>query len=128
MTDSACVATPLALPMVAAPCCIVQVLGYFVVTVGFWLYRLNAALGKYDALYIIPMLQACPSTPRGGTRCSSTPSFAGQAPGVLHRRRAGVVHRAGDRGGRALLPGVRLPEGVAGAWPALGPLRACRRH
>ena len=33
-------------------------LAYFGVTVGFWLYRLNAALGKYDALYIIPMLQA----------------------------------------------------------------------
>ena len=33
-------------------------LGYFGVTVAFWLYRLNAALGKYDALYIIPMLQA----------------------------------------------------------------------
>ena len=31
---------------------------YFGVTVAFWLYRLNAALGKYDALYIIPMLQA----------------------------------------------------------------------
>ena len=33
-------------------------LAYFGVTVAFWLYRLNAALGKYDALYIIPMLQA----------------------------------------------------------------------
>ena len=34
------------------------VLGYFAVTVGFWLYRLNAALGKYDPLFIIPQLQA----------------------------------------------------------------------
>ena len=34
------------------------VLTYFLVTVGFWLYRLNAALGKYDPLFIIPLLQA----------------------------------------------------------------------
>ena len=34
------------------------VLAYFLVTVGFWLYRLNAALGKYDPLFIIPLLQA----------------------------------------------------------------------
>ena len=34
------------------------VLAYFVVTVAFWLYRLNAALGKYDPLFIIPLLQA----------------------------------------------------------------------
>ena len=56
------------------------VLGYFLVTVrpeglrpklnpnpnpnpnpnqvAFWLYRLNAALGKYDPLFIIPLLQA----------------------------------------------------------------------
>ena len=33
-------------------------LGYFLVTVGFWLYRLNAALKKYDPLFIIPLLQA----------------------------------------------------------------------
>ena len=33
------------------------VLAYFLVTVGFWLYRLNAALGKYDPLFIIPLLQ-----------------------------------------------------------------------
>jgi len=30
----------------------------FLVTVGFWLYRLNDALGKYDTLFIIPLLQA----------------------------------------------------------------------
>ena len=34
------------------------VLLYFAVTVAFWLYRLNAALGKYDPLFIIPLLQA----------------------------------------------------------------------
>ena len=34
------------------------VLGLFLVTVGFWLYRLNDALGKYDTLFIIPLLQA----------------------------------------------------------------------
>lgn len=34
------------------------VLGYFLVTVAFWLYRLNAALGKYEPIYIIPLLQA----------------------------------------------------------------------
>jgi len=34
------------------------VLAYFLVTVAFWLYRLNAALGKYDPLFIIPLLQA----------------------------------------------------------------------
>ena len=31
---------------------------FFNVTVGFWLYRLNSALGKYDPLFIIPLLQA----------------------------------------------------------------------
>lgn len=35
-----------------------MVLVYFLVTVAFWLYRLNAALGKYDPLFIIPLLQA----------------------------------------------------------------------
>lgn len=34
------------------------VLAYFLVTVAFWLYRLNAALGMYDPLFIIPLLQA----------------------------------------------------------------------
>lgn len=34
------------------------VLVLFLATVGFWLYRLNAALGKYDPLFIIPLLQA----------------------------------------------------------------------
>jgi len=33
-------------------------LAYFLVTVAFWLYRLNAALAKYDPLFIIPLLQA----------------------------------------------------------------------
>ena len=30
----------------------------FLVTVGFWLYRLNSALGLYDPLFIIPAIQA----------------------------------------------------------------------
>lgn len=34
------------------------VIAYFIGTVGFWLYRLNDALGKYDTLFIIPLLQA----------------------------------------------------------------------
>jgi len=34
------------------------VLGLFLVTVGFWLYRLNSALGLYDPLFIIPAIQA----------------------------------------------------------------------
>ena len=32
--------------------------GLFLVTVGFWLYRLNDALSKYDTLFIIPLMQA----------------------------------------------------------------------
>ena len=34
------------------------VIGYFLVSVGFWLYRLQSALSKYDPLFIIPLLQA----------------------------------------------------------------------
>ena len=34
------------------------VIGLFLSTVGFWLYRLNSALGKYDPLFIIPAIQA----------------------------------------------------------------------
>lgn len=34
------------------------VIGLFLSTVIFWLYRLNAALAKYDALFIIPAIQA----------------------------------------------------------------------
>jgi hypothetical protein len=34
------------------------VIGLFLSTVGFWLYRLNSALGKYDPLFIIPSIQA----------------------------------------------------------------------
>ena len=34
------------------------VIAYFLVSVGFWLYRLQSALSKYDPLFIIPLLQA----------------------------------------------------------------------
>ena len=34
------------------------VIGLFLSTVGFWLYRLNSALAKYDPLFIIPAIQA----------------------------------------------------------------------
>ena len=34
------------------------VLAYFIVTVAFWLYRLHDALGKYQTLFIIPLLQS----------------------------------------------------------------------
>merc|ERR1740133_61422 len=34
------------------------VIGLFLSTVIFWLFRLNAALAKYDALFIIPAIQA----------------------------------------------------------------------
>ena len=34
------------------------VIGYFLVSVSFWLYRLQSALSKYDPLFIIPLLQA----------------------------------------------------------------------
>ena len=33
------------------------ILAGFLVTMGFWLYRLNVALKKYDAMFIIPLLQ-----------------------------------------------------------------------
>jgi len=29
-------------------------------TVGVWLFRMNEALAKYNPLFIIPLLQACP--------------------------------------------------------------------
>ena len=34
------------------------VIAYFLVSVSFWLYRLQSALSKYDPLFIIPLLQA----------------------------------------------------------------------
>ena len=32
----------------------------WLLTVGVWLFRMNEALAKYNPLFIIPLLQACP--------------------------------------------------------------------
>jgi len=110
------------------------VIGYFLVSVGFWLYRLQSALSKYDPLFIIPLLQASyiVFATIGGAAWSMVdppPPFHSQLRALQHtpppQGAPDGSGRPGTPRGRGQAPG-RAPAAASGARASRLPSRRLR--
>ena len=103
------------------------VIAYFLVSVSFWLYRLQSALYQYDPLFIIPLLQASyiVFATVGGRRMGKVPLLAAPERASCASLGRAVKRRLGRPGRQNRRPG---PPAAQPPTRVLDPLLPPHHH